>query len=78
MEVYANIVREVSIDPKEVIENLIEEKIGWRGWVFEREGKFFRGYEVAAGQHSAKREEEISKEDYEYIKALQLIRGRLE
>jgi len=73
MEVYGNVRTKVDIDPEDVIKNLIKDEIGFQGWIFEKDGRYYRGFEVSAGVHSFDEEAEITKEKYEYVKALQLI-----
>jgi len=77
MEIYANFRQKVQVNPKDVIEKLIENEIGWRNWIFEKDGKFYRGFEQSAGCHSFDDEEEITQEQYNYVKALQLVLKRL-
>ena len=77
MEIYADFRQKVQVNPKDVIEKLIEKEIGWRNWIFEKDGKFYRGFEQSAGCHSFDDKEEISQEQYEYVKALQLVLKRL-
>jgi hypothetical protein len=77
MEVYAEVRQKVHIEPIQVINGLIEQEIGWRGWVVERDGKYYQGHEVSAGSHSFDKEDEISKDLYDYVKALELISNRL-
>ena len=73
MKVYANFSQEVDVDPLRVIEHLKEKVCGWREWVFEKDGKYYRGWEQSAGCHSINREEEIREEEYEYYKALETV-----
>lgn len=77
MKVYADVRSLVEIDPRDVIEKLLEESIGRRGWVFEKDGKYYQGLEVGAGNHSYNDEEEITKEKFDYIKALKLVLSKL-
>lgn len=77
MEIHASIRTKVHVDPLDVINKLIEQEIGWRGWVFEKDEKYYRGFEQSAGSHSYDDEVEISKEVYEYIRALQLVKDKL-
>ena len=77
MQVYADIRQKVEVNPKDVIEKLIEESIGWRSWIFERDGKYYKGYDQSAGSHSYEEEKEISKEQYDYVRALQLVLEKL-
>lgn len=65
MEIQATIQQKVNINPAEVIEKLIEESIKERA-VYERSGKYYEGI-------SGEVEEEILKEKYDYVKALQLV-----
>ena len=78
MEIYANFREKVQINPKDVIIKLIENEIGRYGWVFEKGGKYYRGFEQSAGCHSFNDNEEITQEQYEYVSALQLVLMRLD
>jgi hypothetical protein len=73
MEIYADIRQKVQVNPKDVIEKLIEEQVGWHGWAFEKDNLYYRGFEQSAGSHSYDEKEEITKEKYDYIRALQLV-----
>jgi hypothetical protein len=77
MKIYADFRQMVRVNPKDVIEKLIEKEIGWHNWIFEKDGKFYRGFEQSAGCHSFDDEEEITQERYDYVKALQLVLERL-
>jgi hypothetical protein len=77
MEIYADFRQKVQVNPKNVIEKLIEEEIGWNNWIFEKDGNFYRGFVECAGCHSVDCEEEISQEKYDYVKALKLILKQL-
>lgn len=77
MKVYATINQEVVINPKEVIKNLIEKEIGRDNWIFKEGGKFYEGFEQYVGSHSVDSKDEITKEKYEYVKALQLVLSKL-
>jgi hypothetical protein len=75
MEIYASIIQKVNIDPLSVIKELIEKELGGathRNWVFEKDGKYYHGYE-GGGSHSWDEEELISKEKYDYIRALEQV-----
>ena len=81
MEIHASISQKVHINPETVIEKLIEEELGGathRNWVFERDGKYYHGYEGGGGSHSWDEEELISKEKYDYVRALQVVSKYLE
>ena len=73
MEIHGTLRHKINIAPKDVIEKLIQNEIGWRGWIFKEDGKFYRGYEQSAGAHSYDEKQEISKQTYKYIEALQLV-----
>lgn len=73
MKVLGTIRREIEIDPKDVIQNLIELKIDRRDWIYEEDGKYYRGYWTGGGSHSWEDKEEIDKSLYDYISALQLV-----
>jgi hypothetical protein len=77
MEIYADIRQEVHINPKEVIEKLIEKEIGFGNWVFVENNKFYLGFEESMGCHSFIDKKEITHEQYDYVKALQLVLKRL-
>jgi hypothetical protein len=79
MKVYATFSQEVHIEPKQVIKKLIEKEIGdeYRNWIVEKDGKYYHIHEESAGCHSVDVEDEISKEKYDYVKALQLVLKRL-
>lgn len=73
MKVYGELRHEVVINPIHVVERLIEDEIGWKSWVRESNGKYFkvfnsRGYDI---------EEEITKDKYEYIAALRTVLNNL-
>jgi hypothetical protein len=79
MKVYATFSQEVHIEPKQVIKKLIEKEIGneYHNWIVEKDGKFYHIHEESAGCHSVDVDDEISKEKYDYVKALQLVLKRL-
>lgn len=77
MEVYANFRQKVFVNPKDVIEKMIEEEIGWQHWIFEENGKYYVGWEQSAGAHSYDAQEEISKEQYDYVNALKNVLNHL-
>ena len=64
MKIYATFMQEVDINPKDVIQKLIDNEIGKQCWTFEREGKYYRGFE------GFEKEIEIPKEKYDYINNL--------
>lgn len=75
MKVYATFRQEAVINPKEVIKNLINKEIGDtnHNWIVEKDDKFYHIHEQSAGCHSFDVENEISKDKYEYIRALELV-----
>ena len=77
MEVHGEVRTKVHVNPKDVIEKLIDNEIGWRGWVVERDGKYYRGFEQSAGAHSYDKEVEIDKKEYDYVRALELVSNKL-
>ena len=62
----------VHINPLDVIEILKKKEIG-DGWVFERDGKYYMGYEYGVGCHFIDKEEGISKEKFDMILAIEVI-----
>jgi len=77
MEIHAEVRQKVHVNPVDVIDELINQEIGWRGWVVERNGKYYRGQEISAGSHSYDKEHEIGKDIWDYIKALELVHEKL-
>lgn len=77
MEIYADFRQRVQVNPKNVIEKLIEKEIGSRNWTFEKDGKFYLGSEQSAGCHSFDVKDEITEERYRYVEALKLVLKRL-
>jgi hypothetical protein len=74
MEVYADFRQKVQIDPIDVINELIDKaKGGWRNYIFEENGKYYLGWEESCGAHSSDEQEEITKELYDYYRALQAV-----
>lgn len=76
MEIYADFRQKVSICPKDVIKKLIKSEVG-EGWIFEKDNKFYLGYESGLGSHSFDVEVEISEEKYQYIIALNTVLKKL-
>ena len=73
MKIKAGFTQEVQINPKEVVEKLLSKELGWRGWVSEKEGKYYRCWEESAGPRTWDEQVQIPKDKYDYIKALQLV-----
>ena len=71
MEVYGKIRQKVEINPIDVINKLIENEIGFHGWIFNDNDKYYQGYEQSAGLHSFDEKKEISKEKFDYVLSLQ-------
>lgn len=83
MKVYGNFRQEVDINPQDVIEQLISKEIGSGGWIesggsnINEPKKYYKCWEASAGQHSIDRNEEITKELYDYVVALQFVLKKL-
>ena len=77
MELYVDIKQKVEVDPKKVIEKLIEKEIGCDNWVFGKDGKYYIGFVQSAGSHSFDDKEEISRETYNYVRSLEFVLKRL-
>ena len=73
MEVHATLRTKVQVDPIDVLINLKERVIGRNGWVFQKDGKYYRGFETGGGTHSWDSEVEIEKEEHDYVVNLQNI-----
>jgi hypothetical protein len=67
MEVHGKIHTKVVIDPLDVLENLKRRVVGDRGWVFTKDGRYYRGFETGGGTHSWDDEVEIEKEEHDYV-----------
>ncbi len=74
MILYGTLTQKVNINPRDVIIQLIEDVLGSNGWIFEEDGKFFRGFEESRLLDG---KEEITRELYKYVEALELINKRL-
>lgn len=77
MEIVVNKKEVVEVNPKDVIQKLIENEIGRYGWVFEENDKYYLSEEKSMGNHSMDVVTVISREKYEYVNALNLILKRL-
>ena len=73
MEVHGKIRTKVEVDPIEVLENLRQRVVGRNGWVFQKDGKYYRGFETGGGTHSWDDEVEIDKEEHDYVVNLDFI-----
>jgi len=73
MKIYGSFTEQVKIDPKDVINKLIENEIGYDSWVFEENDKYYCGFEEGCGSRTYNSREEISKEKYDYVKALEFV-----
>tara|TARA_R110000796_G_scaffold70936_1_gene160990 strand:+ start:6123 stop:6362 length:240 start_codon:yes stop_codon:yes gene_type:complete len=73
MEIYAHVTHKVNIEPKDVIQKLIEKSIGNNGFLFKEDEKYYRGHAAITGPYSVDTKQEISKQKYQYIEALELI-----
>lgn len=74
MKVFGTVSTQVSINPIDVIQGLIDHTLGTtNAWVRERDGEYYRVY-----IDHFDIEDPISKETYDYIKALQLVKEKLE
>ena len=69
MKVYADIRQQVEVDPKDVIEKLIEKEIGTNAWVVKEDGEYFKCHNM--GRSDIK--EAISKSKFKYVKSLKFI-----
>jgi len=78
MEITATFKQKATINPKDVINELIGQSIGYGSWVFEEDGRFYCGWTVSAGSHSFDSSEEIDQEKYAYICNLQFVLRYLE
>lgn len=76
MKIYADVQHEIHVDPITVIEGLIDSVVG-DGWITERDGKFYRGWEQSAGCHSIDQYDEITEEEYKYLEALETVMQKL-
>lgn len=77
MEVYGSSITNVSINPIVVLDKLVEEVIEENSWVFEENGKFYRGF-YSGGSHSYEEREEIDRSLYDYVMAIYYIKSNYE
>lgn len=70
MEIYADIRQKVDINPIDVIQRLIYREITDEGVIFEKDGKYYRSVEISRVYSE---DVEITKEKYEYVRALELV-----
>jgi hypothetical protein len=73
MKVTGTIVREININPRSVIETLKSAKIGSYFRIFKRDEKYYKEEEIQRGAGSWDEITEISKEDFEFGEACELI-----
>ena len=79
MKIYVNLRQEATINPLDVIDKLKEDALGdRRDWFFERDGKYYHGFENGGGSHSWDDEKEITKELYNYLVSLDSVKKYLE
>lgn len=70
MKIFANIRREVDIDPITVLKNLIYDSIQ-DGWIVKENDVHYKYFEVCAGSSSFEDKEVIDEDLYTYIQSLQ-------
>lgn len=74
MKVHGDFRQEVTIDPMDVLENLLGKVRGhYQNWIFERDGEYFRGWEQSAGVHSIDMEDPITKEQYDFYQNVKSV-----
>ena len=71
MKIYAKLIQEVYIEPKDFIEKLLRDELQG-GYVQETDGKYFEVSEQGAGCHSYETTKEITRERYDYIISLEI------
>lgn len=71
VEVHGRTSVTVSVEPSRILESLLEDFMYYRNWVGidEKDGKY---YIFSEDYHIVKKVKEITKEDYDYVKALEL------
>lgn len=74
MKITAEITTIADVDPKDFLSSLRSKILGDTGnWVFKKDGKYYRGFEVSMGQHSCEDKEEIDKDTFEVVEAIEKI-----
>ena len=73
MKIHGKLIQEVTVDPLDVIQKLIDTVVGHSGWMIVEDNKFYKCWEVSAGSHSIDMKEEVSKDQFEYYSALKLV-----
>lgn len=76
LQVSATLMQMVSINPIHVITELRKNELG-EGSVVKKEDKFYRVFTVPCGSHSDDAQEEITKELYDFVKSLEIIKTYL-
>ena len=77
MEIYVNLRQKADVNPIDVIEKLIEIEIGYGGCILKTGEQYYRGFIISAGTSSLNDQEEIIRNHYEYLMALELVLERL-
>ena len=75
MKIYATKTDEVIVNPIAVIQKLLDKQLNGE-YVKEKDGKYYRVIDIG-GSHYMEHDVEITKEKYDYIKALILILNTL-
>lgn len=73
MKIEVKITQEVHVNPCEIIELLINKEIGAGSMVGKKNGRFYKQYVQEQNLYSTTVTESISKEQYRYVKALELV-----
>lgn len=72
MKIYAKLIQEVYIEPKDFIEKLLRDELQG-GYVKETDGQYFEVSEIGAGCHSYETANKITRMRYDYIRSLENI-----
>lgn len=63
----------MTIDPEEVIQNLLKRALRGDEGVMKSNGKYYRVRELQVGPHLMTEYDNISKKEYKYVRALELV-----
>ena len=71
MEITVKTLHKIDVNPEEIIEALLFEKIGKEGWVIKENNMYFKcHYEYYPNEVYKISKNEISRDEYKYIKSL--------
>lgn len=73
MKITVTETKQVEVNPRDVIVQLLRVAKEPSNNIFEKDNKYYKELEYSAGSHAFFSSKEITKEEYDYIKALETI-----